>query len=270
MTPDIEKKILIAGPCSAKSEVQTVAAAVMVVAITKAFCRDDLDIFVRSPMTKEPTMPSKWIGPGEKGLIWLINACNDLGVNPATEITDTKDARAVARQCNKLGVHSFFAWFGSKANTSHELAEQSVIIKDIPNIQIGVKNPPQEDSREWEGRVSWIMDAGIPKEKIHLIDRGFAPQGRDNPLGHRNLLNFQISQNLREKLQLGETGLDASHSGGSPNNTLAILKKDPLGNRRSLWVLEACPTLTLTDDTQRLDCERFIEAMKIISQSIKP
>jgi len=264
----VDRKILIAGPCSAKSERQTVAAAVMVVSVTRAICDDRLDIFVRSPMTKEPTFPTDWTGPGEKGLRWLIKACNELGVSPSSEITDIKDARAAARQCNKLRAHGFFAWFGSKKSTGGHLAEWSVIIKDIPNLRVGIKNPPQKDPREWEGRIRWVLEAGIPPESIHLIDRGFAPQGRDNPLGHRNLLNFQYSPVLQEQFHLGETCLDPQHSGGSPEKALAILENDPLGCDRSIWMLEACPTQTLTDEKQRLDLCHFVSAMRIISRRL--
>lgn len=260
-----EQKIIIPGPCSADSERQTIAAATMVVSVITAICGNKAKIAVRSPMVKQPTLPSEWTGPGEKGLVWLLRICNESGVGVATEITSKQDALAVARQCNKLGAVGFVGWLGSKTGSGRHLTEWFKIIKDLPNLKVFVKNPAQEDPREWRGRVGWILEAGIPAADIHLVDRGYAPQGRENPKGHRNLLNFGLSNQIQLELKLGGTCLDPQHSGGTPDKALEILREDPLGNKRHAWMLEACPSPTLTDEKQRLNLSNFIKAIEIIS-----
>lgn len=225
MTPDIEKKILIAGPCSAESERQTVAAAVMVVSMVQAICgQDSMEVFIRSPLTKEPTFPSNWTGPGEKGFKWLIRVCNELGVKPATEVTSVSEAKTIVRLCNQIGVHGLFAWFGSRLFKGEVIKELTEIFKDLPNLHIGVKNPPNENVRGWEGRVQWALAGGVDKKTTFLIDRGFDPQGRDNPFGLRNIPNEDITFGLSDKLGCGRIK-DPVHSGGTPENALGVLRR---------------------------------------------
>ena len=269
MNTEIEKKILIAGPCSAESERQTVAAAVMVTSMVQAIIgRDIVEVFIRSPLTKEPTFPSDWTGPGEKGFRWLIKVCNELGVMPATEVTSVSEAKTIARLCNKIGVHGIFAWFGSRLFKGEVIKESTEIIKDLPNLHIGVKNPPNENVRDWEGRVQWALVGGVNEKKIFLIDRGFDPQGRNNPLRLRNIPNEEMTFMLSDKLGCRRIK-DPVHSGGSPEKALEVLRLSQ-SKKFNGWMLYASPTPTKTDEKQRLDEFHFAEAMRIIGRSMNP
>lgn len=261
-----EQKIIIAGPCSANSESQTREAAHMVVSVASSILNQSMDIFVRSPMTKEPTFPSDWTGPGEKGFIWLVHICNELRVKPATEITTPDEAKAVVKICNRFGIHGLFVWFGSKCFGGVDIRDSVKILKSIPNIKIGFKNPPNDNSREWQGRIAWAMNGGVDTDSFFFIGRGHDPQKSKNPLGLRNLPNYEETISLAMHTKMG-TILDPSHMGGTPEKVLKVLQNAP-NNKFDGWMIEACPTPTWTDREQRLNRNDFTKAMQIIAQSL--
>ncbi len=263
-----EQKIIIAGPCSAESQRQTIEAAMMVVSEVRAvFSKQDMNICVRSPITKESTFPSDWTGPGEKGFRWLVNICNELQVKPATEITTPEDAKIVAKICDKFGIHGLFVWFGSVRFRGMDIKDSVQILKDIPHLKIGIKNPPNENSRTWRGRIDWALAGGANVKNLHLIGRGHDPEGSKNHLMLRNLPNYDETIFLGEMRGL-KIILDPSHMGGTPARVLEVLKNAP-NNEFDGWMIEACPTPTKTDENQRLDLQNFRKALGIIAQSLK-
>lgn len=261
-----EQKIIIAGPCSAESQRQTNEAARMVV-LEVLNITNRLDIFVRSPMTKEPTFPSDWTGPGAEGFRWLVKICNEFKVKPATEITSPNEAKAVARISNKLGIHGLFVWFGSLHFKGKDIRDSIQILKDVPNLKIGIKNPPNDNSRNWRGRINWAMEGGANTQNLILIGRGHDPQNLKNPLGLRNLPNHEETIFLGEMRGL-KIILDPSHMGGTPEKVLKILQDAP-NTKFDGWMIETCPSPTKTDEKQRLDPQNFKKALSIIAQSLQ-
>lgn len=262
-----EQKIIIPGPCSAETLRQINEAARMVVLETQDILKDQVDIFVRSPMTKEPTFPSDWLGPGEKGFKWLVKICNEFKVKPATEITSPNEAKTVARISNNLGIHGLFIWFGSLHFKGKDIRKSIQILRDIPNLKIGIKNPPNDNLRNWQGRIDWAMEGGANINNLLLIARGHDPQKLENPFELRNLPNHEETISLGQERKL-KIILDPSHMGGTPEKVLKVLQNAP-NTKFDGWMIETCPTPTKTDEKQRLDLQNFRKALGIIAQSLQ-
>ena len=265
-----EQKIIIAGPCSAESEIQTWIAATMVTtAISAVLGKNKVRVAIRSPLTKEPTFPSTWIGPGEEGFRWLVDACKESDAIPATEITSVQEAIVVLRLCNELQVNKLFIWFGSRFFKGQEIKKAiHLLMNGVTDLQVGLKNPPNANTRDWEGRIAWALAGGIAPSNLWLIGRGHDPQGLDNPLELRNLPNDEETMSLGKKHGLKIIS-DPSHKGGTSEKVLTVLQETP-NDQFDGWMLETCPTRTKTDDKQRLDTENFIQAVQVISNFIQP
>src|ERR1019366_9227647 len=140
----MRKKFLIAGPCSVESEEQMLETAVQLSAYEVTA--------IRGGIWKPRTRPGSFEGVGARGLRWLKQAGNAVGLPVATEAAKP----AHVEECLKAGID--ILWIAD--------ALRGV---DIP---VMIKNPMNPDLELWIGAIERINKAGITK--IMAVHRGFS------------------------------------------------------------------------------------------------
>ena len=151
-----KKPFFIAGPCSAESEEQVLK--------TAKLLKGSIDIF-RAGIWKPRTSPNSFEGVGEKGLNWLHNVKNKIGLKVATEVATPKHVEL----CLKNNIDAI--WIGARTTVNpfyvHEISEA---LKGV-DIDVFVKNPIHPELSLWLGARERLNKAGITK--IAAIHRGF-------------------------------------------------------------------------------------------------
>lgn len=195
--PGIENKrpLVIAGPCSAETEEQVMAAA-------RALAKNDIKIF-RAGVWKPRTKPGGFEGNGEKALPWLKRVKEETGMLIATEVATPKHVEA------SLNAGVDILWVGARTTANpfavQELADSLRGI-DVPVL---VKNPVNPDLELWIGALERINQAGI--ERLGAIHRGFSSYDKKI---YRNLPMWQIPIELRRRIPALPLVCDPSHIGG--------------------------------------------------------
>lgn len=205
------KQIIIAGPCAAESAEQVQAS------IDHAQQRG-ID-FLRASLWKPRTKPG-FEGLQNEGIPLLVKVAQS-GLNPATEVIMPDHAKKIIKSvlaATRSG--KLLIWIGSR-NQNHYLQQEiAKIAASHERVFLMVKNQPWLSEDHWEGIIEHVLGSGMPKERLLVCHRGFAPSG-DNPLGLRNLPDFEMAMRVKKK-----TGLpmlfDPSHIGGSIEKVLAI------------------------------------------------
>lgn len=211
MKHTLQKPIIIAGPCAAESREQILES-----------CRQaklrGVD-FLRVSLWKPRTKPG-FEGLKEEGIPLLVEVAKQ-GINPGTEVIMPEHAKKVISSVLKATKDGkVLIWIGAR-NQNHYLQQEIArIAASDDRIILMVKNQPWTSEEHWEGIVEHVLSAGMPEERLLVCHRGFAPSG-DNPLGLRNIPDFEMAMRMREK-----TGLpmifDPSHIGGSVEKVLAV------------------------------------------------
>lgn len=254
---NINKTIVIAGPCAAESAEQIEAS------IREAKKRR-VD-FLRVNLWKPRTKPG-FDGLGKKGLPLLIQVAKS-GISPALEVILPEHAKAamdavlpVLGSSGKL-----LLWIGSR-NQNHIVQRKiaKIASKDT-RVLLLVKNQPWVNEEHWEGIIGHALSGGMKKENLLNCHRGFSPNGY-NPLGLRNVPDFEMSMKLKAKTNLPIL-FDPSHTGGSVANVFEMAKQAANHNFDGILVeVHPNPQVALTDAKQQLTWEQFDEMMKIFQK----
>ena len=128
---DSSRPLVIAGPCSAESEAQTLATA-------HALAREGIQLF-RAGLWKPRTKPGGFEGVGTEGLAWMQRVKRETGMRTATEVA----TRAHVEAALDAGID--LLWIGARTAANpfamQELAD-SLVGVDVPVL---VKNPVSPD-----------------------------------------------------------------------------------------------------------------------------
>lgn len=188
--------IVIAGPCSAESEQQTMETAHALSAIgVKVF---------RAGIWKPRTMPGGFEGVGDRGLVWLQKVKQETGMAVATEVATVEHVRAAL----KTGID--ILWIGART-TANPFAIQSIAdeLHGNEEITVLVKNPVNPDLDLWIGALQRFMVAGI--KRLGAVHRGFSSAGAHI---YRNDPQWHIPFELRRCAPNMTILCDPSHIGG--------------------------------------------------------
>ena len=165
---DSRRPLVIAGPCSAETEEQTLATA-------RQLADEGVRIF-RAGLWKPRTKPGGFEGVGSAGIAWLERVKRETGMYVATEIATPHHAEAVLESGIDL------LWIGART-TANPFAVQEIADalsgRDIPVL---VKNPVSPDLELWIGAVERLRNAGI--RRIGVIHRGFTSIDRSRYRNH--------------------------------------------------------------------------------------
>lgn len=197
----LQRPLIIAGPCSAESREQTLATALE---LAQAGIK-----FFRAGIWKPRTKPGSFEGVGARGLSWLVEVKKECGMTPLTEIASPAHLRSALR----AGLSDF--WIGARTTTNpfamqeiaDALADYSAEVRD--SITILVKNPVNPDVELWIGALQRLYAAGI--RRLGAIHRGFSSYGESL---YRNRPVWSIPIELRRRLPNLPILCDPSHIAG--------------------------------------------------------
>jgi 3-deoxy-D-arabino-heptulosonate 7-phosphate (DAHP) synthase len=248
----VQKPIIIAGPCSAESDEQ------MDIAIKEAAQRE-VD-FVRCNLYKPRDFPA-FDGLGEKGS-HLLEKVAKAGLNPGLEVMlpehVTMAMEATLPHLKDGG--KLLVWIGAR-NQNHLIQRAMArLAAQDERVILMVKNQPWVSEKHWAGIIDWVLDGGMPKERLLNCYRGITPSyGDKNPDGFRNIVDFEEARRMKE-----QTGMpmlfDPSHTGGSVENVFKMAEMSGQYDFDGMIIeLHHDPEHALTDAKQQLTWPQYDE-----------
>ncbi|MDE7128553.1 MAG: bifunctional 3-deoxy-7-phosphoheptulonate synthase/chorismate mutase type II [Bacteroidales bacterium] len=225
---------VIAGPCSAESEIQVMETARQLKAA-------GLNVF-RAGIWKPRTHPGSFEGVGAQGLKWMQRAKRELGLKIATEVASEKHVF----ECLKYGVD--LVWLGARTTANPFLVQEIAdALKDV-DIPVLVKNPVNADIDLWIGALERLNAAGI--RKLGVIHRGFSTFAKNK---YRNEPGWQVAIELRSRYPRLPFFCDPSHMGGRREYLKEISQRSLDLGLEGLMIESHCdPTCALSDAGQQL------------------
>ncbi len=194
---NVNKPIIISGPCSAETEDQMVATAKQIAATGKVHA-------LRAGIWKPRTRPGQYEGAGDIGLSWLMTAKKETGLPVTTEVANAAHVEA----CLKAGVD--ILWVGTRTTVNpFSVQEIADSLKGV-DIPVMVKNPVNPDLELWIGALERLNKAGITK--MAAIHRGFSSFEK-SPF--RNLPMWDIAIELKTRFPELDILCDPSHISGN-------------------------------------------------------
>jgi len=185
---------IIAGPCSAESEIQVLKIAHEIKEITDVF---------RAGIWKPRTSPDSFEGVGEIGLKWLKKVQSETGLKVTTEVANAKHVEL----CLLNGINMF--WIGARTTVNpfyvQEIAEA---LKGV-DAQVFVKNPIHPEIGLWLGAFERLNKVGV--NKLSAIHRGFYNNQKS---AFRNDPKWEMPIKLRKEARDLPIICDPSHIAG--------------------------------------------------------
>ena len=194
--------VIIAGPCSAETERQTLDTA-------HALSAMGVKVF-RAGIWKPRTMPGGFEGVGDKGLAWLQAVKRETGMAVATEVATVEHVRAA------LDAGIDILWMGARTS-ANPFAMQDIAdaLQGHEDVTVLVKNPVNPDLELWLGALLRIMGAGITR--LGAVHRGFSSAGahiyRNDPQWHIPFELSHIGGKRQYVEQLSQIALDTGFDG---------------------------------------------------------
>ena len=192
---DNVRPFVIAGPCSAETEEQTLATARQ---LALKGCHN-----FRAGVWKPRTKPGGFEGCGEKALPWMAEVKKETGMLISTEVATPKHVELALQ----YGID--ILWIGART-TANPFAMQALAdsLRGV-DIPVFVKNPVNPDLELWIGAMERLNQAGI--QRLGAIHRGFSSYEQKI---YRNAPMWQIPIELRRRIPALPIICDPSHIGG--------------------------------------------------------
>lgn len=253
-----KQKIIIAGPCAAESRKQIISCA-------KKLTKKGIKI-MRASLWKPRTAPG-FEGVGKQGIAWIAEATKS-GMIMATEVLFPEQVNQVIEEVikNNGKLNNLLFWLGSR-NQNHKVQKEiaSQINKVSKEIKLMIKNQPWRDEAHWLGIVDHVASGGLALNRIVLCHRGFSMGWSPNPLGLRNIPDWEMAMKVREKTRLPMI-IDPSHIGGTVENVFRIAKESSQYDFDGLMVeVHPTPKKAKTDAKQQLTVKELDKLLKIDS-----
>ena len=234
------RPFVLAGPCSAESEAQTLEAA-------RALAAAGIKIF-RAGVWKPRTNPCGFEGIGSPALRWLTKVKAETGMLIATEVANERHTR----EALDAGVDVL--WIGARTSANpFAVQEIADVLASLPqerrdSLAVLVKNPVNPDLELWIGAMERINGAGI--RRIGAIHRGFSAYGKHI---YRNPPKWRIPIELHRRLPELPVICDPSHIGGK-RELIAPLSQQALDMNFDGLIVEChChPENALSDSAQQI------------------
>lgn len=202
-----KKPFVIAGPCSAETEQQTIDTAIKI-------NQDYVDVY-RAGIWKPRTRPNNFEGIGKKGLEWLKYIKQNTNMLTATEVANKRHVKEALKYDIDI------LWIGARSTvnpfTVQEIAEA---LEDTKKI-ILIKNPTHVDLEIWIGSLERLINKNI--KNIGVIHRGFSTL--ETKLEYRNQPKWNIALEFKKQFPNIPIICDPSHITGDKTKILEVSKK---------------------------------------------
>lgn len=239
-----KRPLLIAGPCSAESEIQIMETA-------RGLKSMGVSVF-RAGIWKPRTHPNTFEGVGTPGLKWMQRVKNELGMKICTEVASEKHIF----DCMKFGVD--MVWIGARTTANPFLVQEIADALKDTDIPVLVKNPVNPDLDLWIGALERLNQAGV--KKLGVIHRGFSTSEK---ILYRNRPDWQIAIELRTRYPELPFFCDPSHMGGAKEYIHEISQTSLDLGLDGLMIESHCdPTCALSDARQQLTPKELEEMMQ--------
>ena len=238
---ELKRPIIIAGPCSAETEEQTLETA-------RQLAAQGVKIF-RAGIWKPRTRPGAFEGVGTVGLPWLKKVKEETGMFVAVEVANAHHVY----EALKFGVDML--WIGART-TANPFAVQEVADAltgvDKPVL---IKNPVNPDLELWIGAIERVNRAGV--KMIGAIHRGFSTYDKSQ---YRNNPEWQIPIELRRRIPELPIITDPSHITGK-SEMIADLSQEAMDLNFNGLIIEShmCPEKAWSDASQQVTPEQLGE-----------
>lgn len=189
------RPLVIAGPCSAETEEQTLETA-------RQLAAKGIKIF-RAGIWKPRTKPGGFEGVGSVGLPWLRRVKQETGMLTAVEVATAKHVY----EALKYGVD--ILWIGARTTANPFAVQEIADVLQGVDIPILIKNPVNPDVELWIGAIERVYNAGI--RRLAVIHRGFSTYDKTV---YRNIPQWHIPIELRRRMPEMPIICDPSHIGG--------------------------------------------------------
>jgi chorismate mutase len=239
-----QRPLIIAGPCSAETEIQVMETA------RQLHETNRVDVF-RAGIWKPRTRPNSFEGVGVEGLSWLKQVKHEYGLPVAVEVATEKHVY----EALKHGIDVL--WIGART-TVNPFAMQEIAdaLKGV-DVMVLVKNPINPELDLWIGALERIHKAGI--KRLGAIHRGFSSFEKT---AYRNLPKWQIPIDLRQRIPEIPLICDPSHMGGSKSFILDLSQKSMDLNFDGLMIESHIePEDALSDKKQQVKPYELIEIL---------
>lgn len=235
------KPLLIAGPCSAETELQ-------VMQIAEQLQGSDVSFF-RAGIWKPRTRPGGFEGVGAIGLKWLQKAKEETGLKMAVEVANATHVKwALDHDIDLL-------WIGART-TVNPFAVQEIAdtLRDTDKIVL-VKNPVNPDLSLWIGGLERLEQANV--RNLGAIHRGFSTYEKTK---YRNLPQWQIPIELKQKFPDLPLIGDPSHISGRRDLIQEVAQQGLDLNFDGLIIESHCtPDQAWSDAPQQVTPQRLLE-----------
>lgn len=250
---EIEKPLVISGPCSAESREQVLSTA-------KQLSSKGIKIF-RAGIWKPRTKPGGFEGIGVEGLPWLREVKRETGMLVATEVaTPTHVLEAL-----KAGVD--ILWIGARTVTNPFAMQELADSLKGAEVPILVKNPINPDLELWCGALQRLINSGLTN--IGVIHRGFSSYEKKI---YRNVPLWHIPIELKRRYPEITVICDPSHIGGKRELVAPISQQALDLNFDGLIIESHCnPDNALSDASQQItpDVLDYILNMLVVRDNVQ-
>ncbi|MBR1922690.1 MAG: bifunctional 3-deoxy-7-phosphoheptulonate synthase/chorismate mutase type II [Paludibacteraceae bacterium] len=234
---------LIAGPCAAETEEQVLQTARALLPLQPVF---------RAGLWKPRTHPNTFQGVGEKGLIWLQQVQQQVGLDVATEVATPGQMRL----CLQAGID--YVWIGARTAANpiavQELADTLHEHSSAGQLKgVWIKNPTNEDTPLWIGNILRFRHAVEGTDiRLAAIHRG---------CNHRPC--WDMAYTLRQSVPNIPLVLDASHMSGDSEQIEQLLNQaEYLTYDGAMVEVHPQPQQALSDAKQQITPQRLIDIMQ--------
>lgn len=249
MTTTKKRALIISGPCSAESREQLLSTATEI-------AETGLVQVLRAGVWKPRTNPDSFQGVGEVALNWLEEAKALTSLPVATEVASSHHAQlALEHNIDML-------WIGARTTVNPFLVQEIASTVANSKVTILIKNPMHPDIELWCGAVARFEKAGIPRERIILVHRGFSTSAqwrfRNDPMWHLALDMKQRNPDLRMIC-------DPSHISGKRELISEVAQIAANLNYDGLIIESHCsPECALSDAQQQITPKELKELLSSI------
>ena len=188
---------VIAGPCSAESEMQMLETARQLKDIGQVSA-------MRAGVWKPRTRPGAFEGVGKTALQWLMTARQETGIPVITEVGNAAHVEEVLKHEIDM------IWIGARTTVNPFYVQEIADALQGVDIPVFVKNPIHPELGLWIGAIERLERAGI--SKVAAIHRGFFTS---QPVPFRNAPKWEMSFELRTRLPELPIICDPSHIAGN-------------------------------------------------------
>jgi 3-deoxy-D-arabino-heptulosonate 7-phosphate (DAHP) synthase len=253
-------KIIIAGPCALESREQLI--------YSVNHLKETPIKILRACLWKPRTVPG-WEGLGFFGMPMLMEETIPKGIMPATEIFTTIHAQMVVDGLKQFNPESgMLVWIGARNQNHFELRRMAQILTGGPEgLFLMFKNQMWYDKKHWIGIFEHILNSGFPPHRLIACHRGFHPGYSENPKNLRNIPDFQLAMEMKEKMGIPML-IDPSHIAGSRQLIMAIVEES-LNYCFDGYMLETHHNISTakTDVDQQLTFDQLKDILAIIGEN---